>query len=158
VSIRSTLKGGGYGNSNGTSFAAPIVAGVAGLVLSENPALNGEQVRDVILSTADDLGPKGWDPGYGWGRVNAGAAVAKAATITVEDNTDDPSPGPSECPGDLNGDGVIGMGDLLILIGSWGPCADCNDCPADIFPFGNPDCSVNVYDLLALIGSWGCGT
>ena len=35
-------------------------------------------------------------------------------------------------PGDLNGDGVVGVADFLILLGSWGPCPDCNDCPADI--------------------------
>ncbi len=53
--------------------------------------------------------------------------------------------------GDLDGDGSVGVKDLLILLGSWGPCADCNDCPADI----DGDCSVGVTDLLILLGNWG---
>ncbi|MEE9130220.1 MAG: sialidase family protein, partial [Phycisphaerales bacterium] len=42
--------------------------------------------------------------------------------------------------GDLNGDGVVGAADLLILLVSWGPCADCDDCIADI----DGDCSVGA--------------
>ena len=53
--------------------------------------------------------------------------------------------------GDLDGDGSVGVPDLLILLGAWGPCADCNDCPADI----DGDCSVGVKDLLILLGNWG---
>lgn len=54
-------------------------------------------------------------------------------------------------PADLDGDGSVGVTDLLILLGSWGPCADCNDCLADI----DDDCSVGVPDLLILLGNWG---
>ncbi len=52
---------------------------------------------------------------------------------------------------DLNGDGVVGTGDLLILLGSWGRCAACNDCPPD---FDN-DCTVGTGDLIILLGNWG---
>ncbi len=52
---------------------------------------------------------------------------------------------------DLNGDGVVGVSDLLILLGNWGPCGDCNDCPADL----NGDCNVGVADLLILLANWG---
>ncbi|MCH7849987.1 MAG: hypothetical protein IIB53_16695, partial [Planctomycetes bacterium] len=34
--------------------------------------------------------------------------------------------------GDLDGDGTVGVKDLLILLGNWGPCADCADCVADL--------------------------
>ena len=44
-----------------------------------------------------------------------------------------------------------GASDLLILLVSWGPCADCDDCPADL----NGDCSVCVADLLILLSNWG---
>ena len=54
-------------------------------------------------------------------------------------------------PGDLDGDGVVGVKDLLILLGNWGPCEDCNDCVADL----NGDCVVGVTDLLTLLGNWG---
>ncbi len=53
--------------------------------------------------------------------------------------------------GDLDGDGHVGVKDLLILLGSWGPCADCKDCPADL----DGDCIVGVKDLLILLGNWG---
>ncbi len=70
-----TVKGGGYSSACGTSFSAPIVAGVAALVLSQNPALTPAQVTNILKQSADDRGPAGWDPAYGYGRVNAAKAV-----------------------------------------------------------------------------------
>ncbi len=60
---------------------------------------------------------------------------------------------PDECetPGDIDGDGVVGVLDLLILLGAWGPCKSCEDCPADL----DGDCNVGVKDLLILLGNWG---
>ena len=54
----------------------------------------------------------------------------------------------------LDGDGSVGVKDLLILLGAWGPCADCKlpgDCPADL----DGDCTVGVVDLLIVLGNWG---
>ncbi len=73
-----TTRGGGYGSPCGTSFSAPIVAGVAALVLSVNPSLTPAQVTGILKQSADDLGPAGWDPAYGSGRVNAARAVQSA--------------------------------------------------------------------------------
>lgn len=70
--------GGGYANTGGTSNAAPMVAGTLALMLSVRPNLTNAQARTALLSTATDLGPPGWDPEYGWGLVNAGAAVQAA--------------------------------------------------------------------------------
>jgi hypothetical protein len=53
--------------------------------------------------------------------------------------------------GDLNGDGVINVSDLLILLGAWGDCPASGPCPADL----NGDGTVNVSDLLILLGNWG---
>ncbi|MEE9130176.1 MAG: hypothetical protein V3T84_09170 [Phycisphaerales bacterium] len=53
--------------------------------------------------------------------------------------------------GDLDGDGSVGASDLLILLVSWGPCADCDDCPADL----DGDGSVGASDLLILLVNWG---
>ena len=53
--------------------------------------------------------------------------------------------------GDIDGDGIVGTGDLLLLLGAWGPCDDCNDCAADL----DNDCSVGTGDLLLLLGNWG---
>jgi hypothetical protein len=55
VSIRSTLPGEQYGNYNGTSMAAPHVAGVVALMLSANPNLTHAQVRQILTGTATRL-------------------------------------------------------------------------------------------------------
>ncbi|MHC1772684.1 MAG: S8 family serine peptidase [Flexilinea sp.] len=68
---------------NGTSGAAPIVSGVAGLILSINPGLTADQVRNILLHTTDDIDIDGWDKYTGFGRVNAYNAVVKAqASLT----------------------------------------------------------------------------
>jgi len=89
VNIATTVRGGSYGISSGTSLSAPVVAGVAALVISANPGLAGSQVQDILKNTTDDLGAPGWDPSYGWGRVNAYKAVlaAKGATPPTSDTT-----------------------------------------------------------------------
>ena len=99
----------------GTSAASPIVAGVAGLVLSANPGLTAQQVRWIIESTADKIrangnpwvetigidlnaelayDEQGFSTGFGYGRVNAGQAVAAVAAL------DTPMAGPCDdtCP------------------------------------------------------------
>jgi hypothetical protein len=53
-------------------------------------------------------------------------------------------------PADLNGDGVVDVLDLLILLDNWGTCQECGDCPADL----NNDCAVDVLDLLLLLDAW----
>jgi subtilisin len=80
VSIYSTYKGGGYATYSGTSASCPHVAGVAALVLSASPGASNAQVRTLLEGTARDLGPAGWDPGFGYGLVDAYAAVGAAAS------------------------------------------------------------------------------
>jgi serine protease len=60
---------------SGTSMASPHAAGVAALVLGKNPLLVPDQVREILRQSAEDLGVAGWDPQYGYGRVNARRAV-----------------------------------------------------------------------------------
>lgn len=78
VSILTTKMGGSYAWAAGTSLSTPIVAGVAALVISVNPNLTGTQIQEVLKTSADDLGPAGWDASYGYGRVNAYKAVLAA--------------------------------------------------------------------------------
>ena len=88
-----TTNGRQYHHINGTSMACPAVAGVAALVLSANPGLSPAQVRRILMDTADHrttggkqpagaVDPFGVDPNYhpswGWGEVDAFAAVKEA--------------------------------------------------------------------------------
>ncbi|MFC1847877.1 S8 family serine peptidase [Chloroflexota bacterium] len=65
----------GYVPMQGTSMACPHVAGVAALILAANPGLSPDDVRSALESTATDLGVTGWDSSYGWGLMDAEAAV-----------------------------------------------------------------------------------
>jgi hypothetical protein len=67
---------------------------VAGLVLSVNPSLTGNQVQDILKQSADDLGTQGWDSNYGWGRVNAANAVALAGGSVAPPPPPPPPPAP----------------------------------------------------------------
>ncbi len=68
-----------YNSGDGTSFSTPVVTGAVGLILSVNPDLDPEQVRNILSDTADDLGSPGWDIFYGHGKVNLLQAVQSAA-------------------------------------------------------------------------------
>ncbi len=68
-----------YERLSGTSMAAPHVAGVAGLVWSLRPDFRAAQVCGTLLGTAVDLGDVGRDDQYGYGRVDAAAAVQAAS-------------------------------------------------------------------------------
>lgn len=82
--------------SGGTSSATAFVAGVAALVRAEHPDLNADQVVHRMLSTAQDLGEPGRDASYGYGLVDAYAAV----TADVEPVDDHPLGHPLGAPGD----------------------------------------------------------
>ncbi len=72
----------GFSNFSGTSAAAPIVSGIAGLMRALRPAITPGEVRDLLEQTAEDrVGPPAEDmPGrddfFGWGRVNMKDALA----------------------------------------------------------------------------------
>jgi hypothetical protein len=69
--ILSTWTGNSYLKSSGTSMASPVVAGIASLLKAYHHNLYNDDIEQIIRISADDLGPIGWDPEYGTGRVNA---------------------------------------------------------------------------------------
>lgn len=88
----------GYYFFQGTSMAAPHVAGVAALIISQG-VTDPAQVRHVLESTAQDRGPAGVDNYYGYGIVDAAAALAAigstnsapvATDDAIESNEDSP--------------------------------------------------------------------
>ena len=69
----------GYNAEAGTSQATPLVSGLAALIWSKNPSLSASQVASIIINTVTDLGAPGKDDFFGYGLVNAGAAVQQAS-------------------------------------------------------------------------------
>jgi subtilisin family serine protease len=94
VGVRSCIRDGGYASYSGTSMAGPHVAGLVALIISANPELAGqvnvienivEQTAKPMLSEQDCGGFSGMEvPNavYGFGRVNALAAVEAALSIS----------------------------------------------------------------------------
>lgn len=105
-----------YDFLEGTSMACPHVAGIAALVLAIDPTLTPSQVETVLESTAQDLGTAGKDSVYGYGLIDAYAAVVAAASV----NTPPPPPPPaappliSVSPPSLNFDAIFSFDDITV--------------------------------------------
>lgn len=87
-SILTTSNGGGYSYASGTSFSAPITAGLGALILSVNPNLTATQVVDIIKQGVDDKWTTGFDQYFGYGRINVYRSLTLAKnTVTQVDDT-----------------------------------------------------------------------
>lgn len=75
------------------------------------------------------------------------SASAESATMITAANLHFMAFGDTLFPGDVDGDGIVGVTDLLAIIGAWGPCGGCSE---DL----NNDGFVNVTDLLDVIANW----
>ncbi|SDN92439.1 Serine protease, subtilisin family [Paenibacillus sp. yr247] len=75
--VYTTQMGGGYKFSEGTSMAAPQVAGLAVLIWSKYPYMKAYQIRDLIRQTADHFNQDGWDPHAGFGLIRADQALTQ---------------------------------------------------------------------------------
>jgi len=116
---------------SGTSGACPVAAGVAALILSVEPELTNEEVRHFLCRSAKDLGDPGRDDYYGWGCVDARAALDMVLA--------------KRC--DLNNDWKVDELDLTIL----NVAIDTNDLFSDIAPPAKRDGIVNEQDLELLM-------
>lgn len=56
-------------------MAAPHVAGVASVLYSLKPTIKASEVESILKKSAQDLGKKGYDTSYGYGRLDADRAV-----------------------------------------------------------------------------------
>ncbi len=107
--------------------------------------------QDGVITDLNDLVPPEITIGEAWAINNAGEIAGSGRgpggghfgmALLI------PNPRPL---GDLDMDCAVGVADLLMLLGDWGPCENCEDCRADL----DGDCSVGVKDLLILLGNWG---
>ena len=156
VSVRSSVPGGGYQDGwSGTSMACPHVAGVVALMREANPNLTTDQIGEIMLETASDLGQQGEDNAYGMGIVDAYEAVMLA--ISNDGACCDPVDGSCQelsemdcqasggvfkgngtvCQGDVDADGIDGACDNCPEV--YNPAQDdtdddgvgnlCDNCP-----------------------------
>ena len=91
----------GYYLYQGTSMAAPHVTGVAALLASLG-ITNPDDIRVALQNTATDLGTTGWDSSYGWGLIDAFAAINYHFDKA-----------------DFDKDGDVDLEDLQILCNNW---------------------------------------
>jgi serine protease len=121
----------GYWFYEGTSMAAPHVSGIAALLLSSGMT-GPDAVREALQNTARDLGTPGWDQQYGWGLVDAYAALNYCYI-----------------PGDFNCDGSVDFEDLATLTAYWLE----NEPSVDIAPEAG-DGIVNFLDFAKFAENW----
>ena len=129
-----------YGNEldysfyGGTSGACPITAGVAALILSVEPELTNEEVRHFLCRSAKDLGDPGRDDYYGWGRVDARAALDMVLAKRA----------------DLNNDWKVDLSDFAVFAQCW----KTDDVRGDIGPVPRPDGVLDVQDIALMSQYW----
>jgi len=118
----------------GTSAACPIAAGVAALILSVEPTLTSDDVRHFLERSAKDLGDPGRDDYYGWGRVDARAALDMVLAKRA----------------DLNNDWRVDLKDFALLAEFW----KTSESSADIAPAKKRDGTVDIRDVVLMAEYW----
>ncbi len=154
---------------DGTSASTPIVAGAVACLLQAHPSWTVDELREHLLYTGRyyrvyrELGP------YfirGYGRINAwlahrfvdcnGNTITDSVDIEEGTSLDENGNGiPDECepdcPSDLNGDGVINLEDLAILLANYGTAGGAAPEDGDL----DGDGDVDLADLSALLAVYG---
>ncbi len=92
--IWSTRAGDAYGfeTASSSAYAAAYVAGVASLMRSYAPQLSAEEVKEILIASAHDLGVSGWDPYFGAGRLDALRALELTPPPAIRFEHVDPIP------------------------------------------------------------------
>jgi len=144
-------KGSTYTEMSGTSMASPMVAGLAALLLAQDPALSNDDVRQIIEVSAKDLGDPGWDPEFGHGLIN----VHKALTTSLA-NIDDANSTVEEAvylSSGLTVEEKIDYGTDVDWFKVHVP--DKHYLQVEVLPAGKVSPGVEIYDSAeAVIASW----
>ena len=127
--ILSTVRGDGYNILDGTSQAAPHVAGAAALFFLTDPPDTNEngmihdEVREMLRATATDLGDPGFDTTFGFGLLDIAALYCE---------------GDFDCDGDVDGSDAssfkddFGRSQFLVPCTGLDPCSGDFDCDGDV--------------------------
>jgi serine protease len=135
--LQQTLSGGidsfGYAFYQGTSMATPHVSGLAAL-LAARGVTRPDKIAHAIELTARDRGPAGWDREYGWGLIDASAALGHRVQ------------------GDFGSDNVVDAGDLMAFFTQWLEKTHTSAIRLD----SDLDCNrrVNFADFALLAANW----
>ena len=127
----STVTSWGYYFYEGTSMATPHVSAVAAMLISQG-AQSPNEVEEALYATATDAGSPGWDAEYGWGVMDAFAALMYQRRT-----------------GDFDGSRSVDFSDLAILAYYWLQ----NEPTVDIAPSGG-DGIINFRDFAILAENW----
>jgi subtilisin family serine protease len=115
VNTLSTLPGGNYGLLSGTSMATPHVSGVVSLLLSQDPGLSAQDIKDLILRTTDPL-PALAGRTVSGGRLNASNALSEVTPAPDIIGTEDDD----FLTGTSRGERIFGLGGDDIIQGLGG--------------------------------------
>lgn len=86
VAVWASSPGGNYGFFSGTSAAAPHVAGLVALLRQKNPNATVDEIKEAILTTANDYGFSLPDNNFGWGVIDCMAALNALSPTNVDPN------------------------------------------------------------------------
>jgi hypothetical protein len=121
----------GYATVNGTSFAAPIVAGATAWVWTKRPELDNTQLFEVMRRSATDIGAPGFDNASGYGLLNIPNALSfKAPPVDPQE--------PNEQPSQIEANGLFPNGTAPLTrpgqtSGSIAARVDRNEDPLDLY-------------------------
>lgn len=144
VSVVSLTPGGGYGEADGTSFAAPFVAGAAALALSACTQSSANEIVQSLRSSSapiDHLNP-GYEGQLGGGLLDAEELVS---------STSAPG-GACGCAADIDGNGSVDVMDLFMFLDEWF-VMDGQVLSGSIADF-DANGAIDVVDLFGFVDEW----
>jgi hypothetical protein len=161
LSASTSAGGSSITGMSGTSQASPHVAGLAALILDADGGLSPAQVRQIIRDGAIDMGPAGFDPEYGYGRVDVINSLSLVTPCSVNADCDDGlfckgaevcnagtcEAGSDPCPGqDCDEAGDVCVPLVCNADGTCDPGEDCNNCASDCISGAGASCGNGICE------------
>ena len=148
---------GAQGDSFGYSVAISGVTAIVGAYLDDDNGFSSGSAYLFDTTTGVQIAKLLPDDGAAHDVFGVSVGISGTTAIVGANRDDDNGTNSGSaylfdaaaCPWDLDGNGSVGVGDLLILVHNFGPCE--GECPADF----DEDGFVGVLDLLALIANFG---